>query len=374
MMGTLCGAGALALGLIAAGCAEDAASSEPPPVADAATPDQGVLLDATVHDMAVAPDVAIADEALLDAAADAAADAAPLDAAIVDAAAVDAALPAVDPLTVPLGPSNGFGPAARVSLLDIPETPEEARHAGCLVHGALAGSGPHNLLLLAGGSLVDQVRANRQGRVEMVLLLRARGWAEGATAAELETVDLDFLGGDQDPALAFLARRSGFVDGDPAAPGVVSFAETFVDRGWLDSDLIDFSLPVSFLNSPPVLLRLESTRITGQIAAEAPGFRLVEGTIAGYLTTATATIMVEDVKALCAEDPPPAICALIGGQIDRPTEELVGLIMGIVGGADVHFADGRPGPCDPEVEGDCNAMAACFVFEAEPAVISGVSE
>ncbi len=280
---------------------------------------------------------------------------------------------AVDPLTVPLAGQSQWGPAARVHRLDVPPDPETARRAGCLLHGAGAGSRMFNLLLLAGGGLGGQVRPDGAGHIALVLLMRARGWEPGLSAGELESLDIDVLIGAQGPDLELLYRPGAFVDGDPQGPPLTTFAETWVDEGWLESDRVTMAVPISLLDSPELPLVLDQTTLTGRVSAEGPGWRLTDGVMAGYVTTERMAILVEELRAGCVVDDPPTFCALIRSQLDNTTEELIALVVDIIGGLDARVDGPRAAPCDPEMEDGCNAIGICLLAQAEPVVVEGVA-
>lgn len=330
-------------------------------------------LDAAPLDRAVAADAAPGDAADIggERRADAEFDAAPMldpDAG-GDASAVDGAV--VDPFEVPREPSNAWGPAARVSSLDIPSTPDEARRAGCLLRGPAVGTKLYSVLLLAGGGLRTQVRPGPGGRIELVLLARARSWPVGTPAAGLETVDIDIMPGVQDEAGGFHYDLEGFVEGDPAAGARSSFADTWVDDGWLDSDLITLSFRLSLLGTPRVPFTLRQARLTGRIAADGEGFRIDRGSIAGYLTLEQLVELIIEVQRFCSTESPPGICGLIGGQLDRPVDELTELIVGFVNGLEVRVEGNTVSDCDPMVPDDCNALGVCLELGATPVIVEG---
>lgn len=336
--------------------------------------DDAAVVDAAPLDRGLAPtvDAEVSDTPDTRPRADAARDAVAADATPDTAAAdlgADGAV--VDPVEVPRGPSNAWGPAARVSSLDIPSTPDDARRAGCLLRGAAVGTKLYSILLLAGGGLRTQVRPGPGGRIELVLLTRARNWPEGTAAAALDTVDIDVMPGVQDEAGGFHYDLEGFVDGDPAGGARSTFAETWVDDGWLDSDLITLSFRLSLLGTPRVPFTLEQARLTGRIAADGEGLRIDRGSIAGYLTLDQLVELILEVQRFCSTEDPPGICGLIGGQLDLPVEELTELIVGFVDGLEVRVEGNTVSDCDPMVPDDCNALGVCLELGATPVVVEG---
>lgn len=357
--------GALAAALLAIGIVtgcDDGADATPEAEADAA--------DARPDPIDSRPTDAATDAGVrLDAAR---ADGAPRDAAPVDAEPGDLA-PDADPLERPLVGQSEWGPAARVHRLDVPTDPDTARRAGCRLHGAGVGSRIYNLLLLAGGGLGNQVRPDGVGRIDLVVLLRARGWEPGLGAGALDAIDLDLLPGRQGPDLELLYRAEAFVDGDPANGAAAVFADTWVVDGWLDSDLVTVTLPLSILNSPELPLTIDLARLDGRIEADGPGFRLRHGTLAGYVTIERVAVLVELLTEVCLAPDAPPFCTLVAGQLDQPVEAVIELMVGFLGGLEARVEGERATPCDPELEGDCNALGVCLIVEAEPVVVEGVA-
>jgi len=313
--------------------------------------------------------------------ADSAMDLGPADAGVIDMAPVadaqlesDGAVEAdADPLQRPLVGQSAFGPAARIERLSVPFDADTARRAGCLVRGEAAGSRLYNLLLLAGGGLDTQVRPDGIGRIDLVILLRARGWEPGIPVSALDAVDIDVLPGTQGPDLELLYRPDAFIDGDPANGPVTVFEQTFVDDGWLDSDRTSVTVPLSILNSPELPLTLDQAMLTGRIHAEGPGFRLIGGTIGGYVTVDRVLTLARSLRETClAEDAPP-FCALVEGQLDQSDDELVELMIGFIGGLEVRVADGRAEDCDMDAGEECNALGVCLIVQAGPVVVDGVA-
>lgn len=320
-----------------------------------------------------APDGAVPVDAIIDAAlsADAASpDAArpPVDAAAAPDAAPDGAADA-EPL---LADQNAYGPAGRITRLDVPATPADARAAGCLVHGGKVGTGLAQLLLLAGGGLRRFVAPDARGRIGLVIALRAEGWPAGAAAGTVARIDLGMLEGTQDAALELLYLPRAFRDDDPAGTPRTYFPDTLLDDGWLDTEPGVVELPVPLLEGAPIALGLEHARIHGRLAADGPGLRVDHGVLTGYLTAARARQLIDDIRTICLSPEPPGICNLFAEQIRQPPEELLALIVGLVGGLDVTFESGVPRTCDPAQE-TCDALSACFTFEARGVTIAGVA-
>ncbi len=324
-------------------------------------------LDRSVVD-AAPPDARPRDEGAGDADPD---DAHPRD-ALVDAGPPDAQPPDAAPR---LAAQNAYGPVGRVTRLSVPDSPEAARRAGCLVHGPRAGTAIGNALQLAGGGLERYLRPNRRGEIVLVLLIQAAGWAPGLAADAVEQVDLAVLEGEQgrdaagEPTDALWISPRAF---DPAGGTTPRawFPETPVDDGWLEPVPGPMFLGLPLLTGPVVDVPLTHARLTGRLRADGPGLALARGVLTGYLTEAGLAELVAQVRAVCTVDAPPAVCSLFGDQIERPPGELVALVLGFLDGFDAVVDDrGLPGPCAPG--GLCNALAVCLQVEAEGAVVEG---
>ncbi len=264
----------------------------------------------------------------------------------------------------PLAPQNAWGPAARLGALGVPADAPSARRAGCAVFGSNVGTGLHNLVLLAGG--IDRyVRPDARGRVPVVVLLRAAGWPEGARVAELAQLDLTVVRGAQNEANEFVVDPQGW-----NAPA--SFAATRVAAGgWLEAPPGGFELPVPVPGGFVLSLPVHEGRIAGRLFVDGPGFGVADGLLTGYVADATLLAEIGEVRALCAGEGAPSVCALIGGILSsRTDEEVRDLLVGQTGGYDVHLDDaGHPYACDPDRP--CNALSVCLQFAAEGVVVAG---
>jgi hypothetical protein len=300
-------------------------------------------------------------------------DAAPADAAR-DALIPDAALPDAAPdASPPLAPQNAWGPAARLVDMQVPAGPDAARRAGCAVFGTNVGTGLYNLVILAGG-IHRFFQPDLQGRVPLVLLLQARGWPPGAPVTDVPAFDLAILQGAQDAANRFLYRRDAFTDADPSQP-VSLFAGAHLEfGGWIAAPPATFPLPVPTPGGYVLTLPLGEARLTGRVFVDGPGFGVADGLITGYVADATLLDAVGRIRAACATDAPPAICALVGGVIhDRSDAEIRDLLVGQAGGFDAYLDEaGHPRDCDPAHP--CNALSACLQFTAEGVTVEGIAD
>jgi hypothetical protein len=99
------------------------------------------------------------------------------------------------------------------------------------------------------------------------------------------------------------------------------------------------------------------------------------GILTGYVVDADLRQVVTQVRDACLAESPPGICALIGGQIERPVEELYALILGFVGGLDARWVAGVPSACEADgpPETACNAVSLCLSMTLDGAEIIGVA-
>jgi len=263
----------------------------------------------------------------------------------------------------PLTPEGVLAPVGRVVQMAIPENPDAARRAGCLVHGASVGTGPYNLNLVAGGDIFERLRPDRTGDISLVLLFRALDWAAGVTANALDTMTLQFMAGHHSSADGFSADESEFVDSDPAGEAKIQFDEISLRAGWFEAGPTALSIPFAIFDSPIIPLALESVNLSGRVAADGPGLRIDHGVVTGYITLEAMVSVIVEIRALCETDASAAGCALIGGQLNRPNEELAALVLSILGNYDTRLEDGLAYACDPGEEGACNAVGLCLTYQ-----------
>jgi hypothetical protein len=342
---------AVALALFSSACADEGAV--PDPISDA-QPADAIRL--------------ITDDGII---ADAAPDAAPMpDAQPIpmepDMGPVDAGAqgPAV------LAPQNEWGPLARVTRIELPESLEHARQSGCLVLGDDAGSALHGFIALTGASLPDMVRPDADGRIPLVFLMQAGGWEAGVPVFDLAEIDLRLMTGGQAPDGGLLMDVDGVGNGIPPH----TFEQTIVDNGWLDTAPGDLDQPIRVPEGPLFSISLEYTRVDGHLRVDGAGFGVDHGIITGYVTRPGIIAMIGELKALCVSENAPSVCGIVAGELDRPNEELEGILVALVGGYDVHFGeDAFPTPCDEDPE-TCDAIGVCLLYEAEGARVEGVFE
>lgn len=311
-------------------------------------------------------------EAIPDALPDAAAEApdgptAPTpDAGLEPDADVDAVVDHAAPITAE-GP---WAPAARVTVAEVPQTPVAARRAGCALHGNSAGTDVRNVFQVLGGGLRRFLDPNPMGLVQLVILIQA-DWPAGTSALDLAQTRLTFYDGHHLDAAEFRVTHRSFVDEDPAQGPRVVMDPVTVDDGWLETHPTDVLVPLPLLSATTVLLELKEARLVGRVAADGPGFRIDRGALGGYLTNDGLRDLVAQVQVLCRSDDPPGVCALVGGQIEQPLDDVVELVRGIVGQPDVMLEGRAARDCNRNEE-DCNAVAVCLALSARGVEIAGV--
>jgi hypothetical protein len=299
------------------------------------------------------------------------------------APSVDAAVPSpVDAqpadawfVETPLGPVSAFGPAARLTDLRGHNNPDVARRAGCLLFGERNGTGIGNLLALIGG-VERYVQPDAEGRIQLIVLARADGWAEGAPVTTVGEVALQFFAGSQDASGGLLVEPASLRDGTWPSGSTIEFERTQVDPlGWIDTPARPFRLPLPIFPGLLLELPISGARVGGRLAVDPPGFAVRNGILTGYVVDADLRQVVTQVRDACRTESPPGICALIGGQIERPVEELYALILGFVGGLDARWVAGVPSACEADgpPETACNAVSLCLSMTLDGAEIIGVA-
>ncbi len=273
----------------------------------------------------------------------------------------------------PLAPSGVLAPVGRVVHMAIPESPDSARRAGCLVHGAGAGTGPYNLNIVAGGDLFNRLRPDRDGLVPLVLLFRALGWEAGLPADALEQVTLQFMGGAHSVTEGFTARAADFVDEDPEGETTIHFEDVRLRGGWFEVGPTAMAIPFTVFDSPIIPLPLKAVNLIGRMGADGPGLRIDHGVLTGYIDLESLIALIIEIRGLCEADETLGACALIGGQLNRPNEELAELVLSILGNFDARLVDGVAYPCDPAEEGACNAVGLCVTYKVQGVSLTGVN-
>lgn len=289
----------------------------------------------------------------------------------------DAAAPPAPPEPAPGPPlaSDGpYDPMARISAVNIPRSTSRARESGCVLVGRRVGTGAANAITLLGG-FGQFLAPDPEGNVVLVLLLQAAGWVAGSSALDVDEIEVRFFVGEQVEPGAYVIARDAFVGGDPARGPVTAFPSMPVDEGWFQSNPIPFEMPLPLGEGSFVPMQLDGTRIVGHMSTDGVGMTISDGLLMGYWTESSMLDLLAGVQTACASEVPPSLCTLIGGQLspDRDIREVLDLIVGVVGGFDVHWDGSAPAECGDDGPA-CNALGVCLVLETEPVVVQGVAD
>lgn len=276
----------------------------------------------------------------------------------------------------PMGAFGEFGPIGRMTRLDVPDTPRAAQRLGCLVYGDKMGSPLGNLVVLAGG--VDQfLRPDAEGFIQVILYVAASGWAEGQSADDLESIDLAMLRGSQTEDREFTILPESYIDDDPSEQPRTHFPDTELQAGgWFTTPVSSFPFTFPVLQDYFLTVRVEVATMRGRAVPSPPGLGIESGVITGYVTRDSIASAAGTIRDDCYGDGPrPAVCNLIGGQIqpDQTDDEILEFLMPLTGDFDVLLEDGVPRECDASEEA-CNAFGLCIAFAAEGVDIAGLAD
>jgi hypothetical protein len=274
---------------------------------------------------------------------------------------------------LPLAPQNQWGPSARVTRIEIPASPDDARQEGCYLVGSKAGTGLNSVVNLAGG--LDQFLApNAEGLIQVLLYGRVAGWLESARVEELNLVEFQMLYGEPDPSDGWYIARHTFVDGDPDLGPRLIYPNSVVDDGWLEGSpgMLDIHFSVIDL---PVSLSFSLVQFHGRLFVDGPGFGMRQGVLTAYMTEAAGVSLIRTIQEACNAENPPGICGAardLIGTGEESDEEVLEVAKNFVGGFDTYIEDGAPSECDPEAGHECNALSVCMIVDMEGIEIAGV--
>lgn len=295
--------------------------------------------------------------------------------------------PEANTAALPESAHNGdFGPASRVTYLEIPTDPGLSEALGCGgVVGTNAGTGLAGLLGLAMINLEDLVNPDENGDIQVILLAEAADWAVGETGNDLN-------GGT---GLSTLNMYIGAKDGenfliDPASFGddgtpLITFPETNMACGEVASPASDFGLTIP-AEGLIIDLSLSATSVRGTLSVDGNnnGFELkapvrdengdvVEAgaVLTGYLTRGAVVELVDKLKMICAAEDAPGFCAqanqiLAGDDIEALVDDVV---IPILRGLDAKV----DGDSVSECTDDCNAISVCLSIGSTGTNISGIA-
>ncbi|MBU1898493.1 hypothetical protein KKB55_12170, partial [Myxococcota bacterium] len=289
-----------------------------------------------------------------------------------------------------MGPVNDWGPAARLTSLDLPADTNAAMAAGCTVQGEKYGSSLGGLLALTAmipGApqptpgepiLAPYLNEDENGEIQLIMLAQLNGWAEGQTGNDVGTADLRFFLGDYVDSKFFI-DPSAFIDGDPANEPLVHFAAE-VSNGQLSTEPAPYFFNMPIMEGLELAITLAQTEVFGALTVEGGGWG-ANGVIQGYITREGLITLIEALQVACNSEAPPSFCAQAGQFIDiNDTDAVMGFLLSLVSLDAFVGADNMPAACTGEggdreccpAEG-CNAISVCLPAIMSPITISGLS-
>ncbi|MEE2788558.1 MAG: hypothetical protein VX589_14540 [Myxococcota bacterium] len=259
-----------------------------------------------------------------------------------------------------------YGPASRISKLDIPANVGAAFQAGCDTVGNNNGSGLAGLLMFV-GDISGLTALDENGNADLLLLLQLEGWAAGEAPPDDMTLNL-FLGDSGADASTFTIRRASFEDDDPANDPKLNFNAN-VDDCVLETDEGSFTLSLPILPDLELGFSLTKAKVKGRVGVGEKGFTMEQTVITGYLTKADILAIVDGISERCEMPNAPDLCAQAGPLLaDQAQAEA--LITLAINGYDTLIEDGVvEGDCGDE----CNAVSVCLAIESEGVQISGLA-
>ncbi|MCA9561452.1 MAG: hypothetical protein KC583_23055, partial [Myxococcales bacterium] len=270
-------------------------------------------------------------------------------------------------------------PSSRVTFLNIPGTPDDADASGCDLVGGNNGTGLAGVLALAGGDLGQFLNPDENGDISLILLAQLAGWDEGQTGNEVGTADLKLFNGDLNADGDFFIDPASFIDNDPMNDPLIFFPGASTENQLLVTPASEFALSLPLVEGLPIQINLAETKLKANLAVGAAGFDLTSGVLSGYLPRQSIVDLIVAIQTACGAENPPSLCDTVTAvlPIDGNPEDVLPLILQLIGGFDARLDAGVPGDCDPlAMEGDanaCNAVSVCLEIESEGTKIAGVS-
>ncbi len=278
----------------------------------------------------------------------------------------------------PLGPHNTWGPSARIVYLEIPRDRASAIAAGCELVGESLGTSLQLLASIAGEQgLAQFVTPNLQtGEIPLLLMAQLHDWEEGLRVDELESSDLSFYFGALGEGGSFWVHPSSFIGEDPEQNALVFFEQLSILGQWLEFGPVNIPIPMPRLNSE---LNISQLELAGSVEVWEPGFALFGGKLSGYLTEAAFLEFLQGMLNYCFpldETPPEGMCQRFADFL-RPgsdPQSVLSLFQALGLRFDARIEEGTALDCDPDLEGDCNAVALCTEIVMEGIEIQGIAE
>ena len=273
--------------------------------------------------------------------------------------------------TEPLSVEGEYAPAARLSALTLPMSPEDAYAGGCRLASDKNGTALGGLLGLAGDVDTNEfVQPDEAGEIQLVLLNHLAGWSAGATGNEAGTVKSNFYTGLQEGEDFLIDPVSLDADGLP----IIAFNETNIVDGLYITEPSDFIVDIPLVEGLPLQLRLSQTEVSGNVTVDGTGFNMTEGVLGGYLTRDAIIELLEGISAVCGGADAPSLCDTVGAVLTGNVDTDLGLLLSILGGFDSAVdANGGVSACASDSP-DCNAVSVCILLEMSSANVLGVSE
>ena len=265
-----------------------------------------------------------------------------------------------------------YCPSARLSALQLPQSPDEAYAGGCRLASDKNGTALGALLSLAGGDVDTNsfVQPDGDGNIQLVLLNHLAGWAAGATGNDAGPLKSNFYTGVQVDDGFLIDPVSLDENGAP----IIAFNETVVDDGLYLTPPADFIVDIPLLEGLPIQLRLSQTEVSGFVSVDGTGFNMTEGVLGGYLTEEAIIELIDGIGAACNMPGAPDFCSSVGAVLTGDTQTDLSLLLGILGGYDSAVgADGGVSACAGDSP-DCNAVSVCILLEMSSASVLGIDE
>ncbi|MEE2788818.1 MAG: hypothetical protein VX589_15890 [Myxococcota bacterium] len=261
---------------------------------------------------------------------------------------------------------SSYGPASRVTALDVPINATAAEMAGCSVEGAKKGSGLQDLLDRFNVNLTDEFRADEQGRYDTIILMEVANWMVGQTGAQHAFGTINFYSAKQDEMDQVIIERDSFINDNPALSPLITFeGDTRCAR--IETTPGEFSLSLNVSEGNDALIRLKETRLQGNIAVADEGLTVTDAHLGGYFTRESVNQLLGDLQVICAAPNAPSFCIALLLFMNNPD----GVVDTFMGGYDSYVGPNGEidGACRP---GQCNAVSVCLLMSAEPMKIDGL--
>ncbi|MEE2789284.1 MAG: hypothetical protein VX589_18245 [Myxococcota bacterium] len=352
----------------AVGLGPDSTVDSPSPSA----PDTGSLSDTRGRSVLLSPDASLVDAA------------SPIPEVMVDASIVqDAATPVDaerpenefprclgDTAALEATAAGEWGPATRLTRMDVPQDPMAARAAGCEVLGHNVGSGVQGLISLLATDLTSQLQPDDDGRTDVILLVHLIGWSAGQTGSQTQSLKMHVYDGELLEPERYLVSKASYFEPLVDRMPRVTF-QTDVSGCSLTTAPGNFTVDLPEVNLDGALT-LVNTTIRAHIRTTPRGFDIMRGMLTGYLSEEVLVTAVLALQDSCRGDRPPSVCDIIGGFVENedPLETVRRLLLPLLGGADVRIdGDQVADDCGD----DCNAVGVCILVEGVATKILGLN-